>query len=190
MNAGLSYHHNTSIVQRERSMPVLPWKACNLTQNETSPLFFYIVASFLVSIGHIYVFLFSLLFSPFVRSSVGNTGRKLSLPSLSLYFSLCSIQYLGDMGSWKKKNSTKSSISSSKIQLCAEYFLKISSFSSLFSVVFISVFLVPRRDRDREISSSSFSLSFSVHIIWLPPHGTKRKKERTGDEPAKEQQQT
>ena len=85
MNAGLSCNHNTSIIQRERGMPVLPWKACNLTQNAASPLFFYIVASYLVPIGHIYVYLFSLLFSSFVHR--GNTGRRGAL-SLNFLFSI------------------------------------------------------------------------------------------------------
>ena len=51
-----------------------------------------------------------------------------------------------------------------------------SFFFSLFSFFF---YFLPR-----------ISFTFSVHTIWLPPHGTKGKKERTGDEPAKEQQQT
>ena len=76
MNRGLSCHHNTSIIQRERSMPVLPWKACNLTQNAASPLFFYIVASFLVSIGHIYMYSCSHYY--FHRSFIGGE-RALSL---------------------------------------------------------------------------------------------------------------
>ena len=88
MNRGLSCHHNTSIIQRERSMPVLPWKACNLTQNAASPLFFYIVASFLVSIGHIYMYSCSHYY--FHRSFIGG-GRSSLSQFFVLYFSLCSI---------------------------------------------------------------------------------------------------
>ena len=49
----------------------------------------------------------------FHRSFVHRWGKSSLSQFFVLYFSLCSIQYLGDVRSW---NSTKSSISSSKIQ--------------------------------------------------------------------------